>query len=215
MEDKQTIQQGLQRISKWAEVHYKGDAKLIPGISKAEIERIVKNFPFKVPEEILQFHETGYTSMFLSPYPNHFIPLDDISRGWFSSGYSENTYLNNNDEDSMAEWCVINIAYGSGKELYQARCYRHQTSFSPVWIRGVGSEPYLYASSLTNSILATAECYESGAYYPALYKDDLEPSCDDREPFYVVEVDWEKAEPICKKYNPNQTDVWRDLHCEM
>ena len=118
-------------------------------------------------------------------------------------------------EDSIAEWCEINIAYGSGKELYQARCYRHQTSFSPIWIRGVGMKPELYASSLTNSTLATAECYESGAYYPALYKDDLEPSCDDREPFYVVEVDWEKAEPICEKYNPNQIDVWRDLHCEM
>jgi hypothetical protein len=208
MEDKQTIQQGLQRISKWAEIHYKGDAELISGISKAEIERIVKNFPFKVPEEILQFHETGYTSMFLSPYPNHFITLEDnITYGGFSYGRSENTYLND-DEHSIAEWCEINIAYGSGKELYQARCYRHQTSFSPVWIRGVGSEPYIYASSLTNSILATAECYESGAYYPTLIKDD------DGD-FYAVEVDWGKAEPICKKYNPNQIDVWRDLHCEM
>jgi hypothetical protein len=136
------------------------------------------------------------------------MPLEDISHGWFSSGHSENTYLNDDDDDSIAEWCEINIAYGSGKELYQARCYRHQTSFSPVWIRGVGMEPYLYASSLTNSILATAECYESGAYYPALIKDD-------REPFYVVEVDWEKAEPICKKYNPHQIDVWRDMHCEI
>jgi cell wall assembly regulator SMI1 len=208
VEQKQTIQQGLQRISKWAELHYKGDAELIPGISKAEIERIIKNFPFKVPEEIIQFHATGYMSMFLSPYPNHFIPLDDITRGWFSCGHSENTYLNDDDDDEQAEWCEINIAYGSGKELYQARCYRHQTSFSPVWIRQVGGEPYLYASSLTNSILATAECYESGAYYPALIKDD-------REDFYVVEVDWEKAEPICKKYNPNQIDVWRDLHLEM
>jgi cell wall assembly regulator SMI1 len=193
MEEKQTINQGLQRISKWAELHYKGDAKLIPGMSKAEIERVVKNFPFKVPEEIRQFHETGYTSMFLSPYPNHFISLDDSIPEYFFS---------------KAEWYEINIAYGSGKEVYQARCYRHQTSFSPVWIRGVGAEPYLYASSLTNSILATAECYESGAYYPTLIKDD-------RGDFYAVEVDWEKAEPICKKYNPNQIDVWRDLHQEM
>jgi hypothetical protein len=204
MEEKQTIQQGLQRISKWAETHYKGDAELISGISKAEIEIIVKNFPFKVPEEILQFHETGYTSMFLSPYPNHFLTLENSTNGWFSCGCSENTYLNDNEHD-IAEWCEITIAYGSGKELYQARCYRHQTSFSPVWIRGVGMKPYLYASSLTNSILATAECYESGAYYPALIKDD-------REHFYVVEVDWEKAEPICQKYNPNQIDVWRNLH---
>jgi hypothetical protein len=207
MEEKQTIQQGLQRISKWAEVHYKGDAKLIPGMSRAEIERIVKNFPFKVPEEILQLHETGYMSMFLSPDPNHFITLEDSTRGCFSIGCSENNYLND-DEDSIAEWCEINIAYSSGKALYQARCYRHRTSFSPVWIRGVGAEPYLYSSSLTNSILATAECYESGAYYPALIKDD-------REDFYVVEVDWEKAEPIFKKYNPDRIDVWRDLHREM
>jgi hypothetical protein len=207
MEEKQTIQKGLQRISKWAETHYKGDAELISGISKAEIEIIVKNFPFKVPEEILQFHETGYTSMFLSPYPNHFLTLENSTNGWFSCGCSENTYLNDNEHD-IAEWCEITIAYGSGKELYQARCYRHQTSFSPVWIRGVGMKPYLYASSLTNSILATAECYESGAYYPALTKDD-------REDFYTVEVDWVKAEPICKKYNPNQINVWRDLHIEM
>jgi hypothetical protein len=35
---------------------------------------------------------------------------------------------------------------------------------------------------------------------------------DDDGDFYGVDVDWEKAEPICKKYNPNQIDVWRDLH---
>jgi hypothetical protein len=118
VEEKQTIDQGLQRISKWAELHYKGDAKLIAGMSKTEIERVVKNFPFKVPEEIIQFHETGYTSMFLSPYPNHFITLEDSTYGWFSCGRSENNYLND-DECSIAEWCEINIAYGSGKELYQ------------------------------------------------------------------------------------------------
>jgi hypothetical protein len=32
---------------------------------------------------------------------------------------------------------------------------------------------------------------------------------------YAVEVDWVKAEPICQKYNPNQIDIWRELHLEM
>lgn len=223
MTEEQTIKHGLDRISEWARIHYEGDdKKIVPGMCKTEIEKIVKNFPFKLPKEIFDFYENGHTSIYFSPAPNQFLPLQEIYG--FAYGFSsqaakdvfstlntthanlyevfpENEYCEY-DLENIADWCEITIAYGSGKELYQIRCYRSESKSSPIWNRGVGMTPYIYASSLTNLILANAECYERGAYYPVLLEND-------GDDFYVIEADWTKAESICKKYNPNQIDEWR------
>ena len=224
MIEKQTIKQGLDRISKWAEIYYSGDdKKIVSGMTKAEIDENIKISPFKLPKEAYEFYENGHTSIYFSPVPNQFISLRDLccfSCGVLSQAakdaftsldshslnlyeiFPEDRYCD--DSWTTPDWCEVNIAYGSGKELYSVRCYKYESDFSPVWVRGVGATPYIYASGLTNLILATADCYDAGAYYPVLLEHD------GYEDFYAIEVDWNKAESICRKYNPNQIDKWRN-----
>jgi cell wall assembly regulator SMI1 len=78
MTEQHNIIQGLDRIAQWAKMHPEQDAELVPGISSVEIEKILKGFPFKIPTELRQLYEHGYTSMCSGPNLSRFWEIKKV-----------------------------------------------------------------------------------------------------------------------------------------
>jgi hypothetical protein len=217
MIEQQNIIQGLERIAQWAKMHPEQDANLCPGISSIEIEKNLKYFPFKIPGELRQLYEHGYTRMSYGPNLASFLEIkDSISNYedfWTSNRIPQNelTELGSqylgfvkdflNDEKYVKnidryppDGCNLPIGYGDGKETYFVRCYKLEKDYSPVLVRGIGSPRVVYTSSLTNLILTWAECFESGAYQSIF---------DEENNFHYLEEDWNKIDSIFRKYNSN------------
>jgi hypothetical protein len=217
MTEQQNIIQGLDRIAQWAKMHPEQDAELVPGISSVEIEKILKGFPFKIPTELRQLYEHGYTSMSSGPNLSRFWDIkksiNDYEDFWTSNRIPQNEltesgrqYLSCYKGFLDAEWhikntdlyppdgCNLPIGYGDGKEIYYVRCYKEEKDYSPVLVKGVGLPLVVYTSSLTDLILAWAECFEAGAYQSVF---------DEENKFYYLEEDWDKIDSIFNKQNPN------------
>ncbi len=225
MREEVNIIDGLNRISEWAKMHPEQRSWSFSGIKDEDIKKLFKGFPFKIPKELYQVYTNGHTQIELSLDLYYFLnisrSINDCLTFWllnriessviksssvgfleFYEGCFENENYINLIRQYPLDWCEFPICYGFGKEAYLVRCNKEETDSSPVWVRFIGQSPVIYASSLTNLILATAECYETGAYY-SIY--------DEEDNFYDLRRDLSKAKPIFQKYNPNQMDVWESI----
>jgi hypothetical protein len=215
MREGRNIIDGLNIISEWAKMHPEQRSWSFPGLKDEEIQKLFTGFPFEIPRELYDVYKNGHTQIelssglyyfmsiprsiedclnfrFLNRIESSIIKSSDIGFFKFHEGCFENENYINVIRQYPLDWCEFPICYGFGKEAYLVRCHKEETDSSPVWVNFIGQSPILYTSSLTNLILAQAECYETGAYY-SIYDED--------DDFYDFRRDWSKVEPIFEKYN--------------
>lgn len=162
---------------------------LQPGLTRAEIDEITKGFPFQLPQELYEFYEwhNGCTdfvfcpsSSYIVPFYENFFPLEEAFKNYQSwlSWESWNSH-----------W--LPILDGNGDFRY-AIVVGEETA--PVWHIDpeCGIEEICW-DNLTDLFLATAECYETGAYYI-------------NEEGYLEE-DEQKVVEIQRKYNYRGTET--------
>jgi hypothetical protein len=225
MSEDRNILKGLNRISQWSKIHSEQTSYSILGINSRELDRYFQGFPFKIPKELYQLYEHGYTCISNGPEPCSFlkiqtsidhclglwmverIPRDALKAigknylPFYEGCFEDEEYMKVLDQYPI-DWVEFPISYGFGKENYIVRCYKTETEYSPVWVRFMGESPVMYASSLTNLILTMAECYETGAYSSVFIEEDN---------YYDIVQDTAQIEKIFQKYNPEQMDTWRSI----
>jgi hypothetical protein len=111
----------------------------------------------------------------------------------FYKGFLDNERHIINTDLYPPDGCNLPIGYGDGKQIYFVRCYEEEKDYSPVLVKGVGSPLVVDTISLTDLILAWAECFEAGAY---------ESVFDEENNFHYLQKDWNKIDSIFNKYNP-------------
>lgn len=184
------LTEALNRIETWYVKNQPEFALgLQPGLTRAKIDEIVKDFQFPLPQELYEFYEwhNGCNSFgYVVPFYNNFFPLEEVLTNYQSwLGW----------ERWNPHW--LPILDGNGDYRY-AITVGEETA--PIWY----SDPEdgvdeIRWDSLTDLFLAAAECYETGAYYI-------------NEEGYLEE-DEQKVSEIQRKYNyrgaeraiPNQT----------
>ncbi|MBW4601409.1 MAG: HEAT repeat domain-containing protein [Calothrix sp. FI2-JRJ7] len=146
----------LNRIETWI---VRNDPKfalgLQPGLTRAEINEIVKDFQFQLTQELYEFYEwhNGCNSFgYIIPFYDNFFPLKEVLtnyQSWLSW------------ERWNPHW--LPILDGNGDYRY-AITVGEETA--PVWHIDpeCGIEEIRW-DNLTDLFLAAAECYETGAYY--------------------------------------------------
>lgn len=150
---------------------------LQPGLTRAKIDEIVKDFQFPLPQELYEFYEwhNGCNSFgYVVPFYDNFFPLEEVLTNYQSwLGWERWNH----------HW--LPILDGNGDYRY-AITVGEETA--PIWY----SDPEdgvdeIRWDSLTDLFLAAAECYETGAYYI-------------NEEGYLEE-DEQKVSEIQRKYN--------------
>ncbi|MGL5077541.1 MAG: hypothetical protein ACRDBG_17175 [Waterburya sp.] len=222
------LKNALERIINWNKKYNLESTYLVSGIEKSELENILKDFPFKLPNELLFLYQYGYANIENSSDCFDMRPLqknlDDCLRfhlpakipistlhalGIYRYNLSEACY-----RDEIYNKIIANYQFDYCElpldSAYFVKCYKQERDCSPVYIRLTEEEPLEYASSLTNLMLTFAECYETGAYYLSLEREeDLERG--EEFEYWDIKENWEAVELIFKKYNPEQVDTWREL----
>lgn len=224
------IIEGLEKIIKWRKNKYPEDAYLTSGLTIERLQQLTQGFPFKLPNELSEFYTRYYTNISLAPglcaFHSLTESLDQCLQGWilrelpdevldFSEPKAKGEYLHFFEgcfQDKLFKkvidyyphnWCKLPIFYGVCKQVYLIECNKQAADTSPVWVRFIGEEPKIYASSLTSLMLTIAECYETGAYYTVFHEEYGE---------WEIEEDLEKVELIFEKHNPLQINTWRSIH---
>jgi hypothetical protein len=222
------IIEALEKIIKWRKSEYPEDAYLTSGLTIERFQELIQGFPFKLPNELSELYTRYYTNISLAPGLCTFYSLteslDQCLQHWilrelpdevlnFSEPQGE--YLHFFEgcfQDKLFKkviayyphnWCKLPIFSGVCKEVYLIECNKQEADISPVWVRFIGGEPKIYASSLSSLMLTIAECYETGAYYTVFHEEYGE---------WEIEEDLEKVEVIFEKYNPLQINTWRSLY---
>lgn len=226
MSSQQNIIKILERIAKWGQNTCPQDTRLIMGISDEHLCKIVEGFPFIIPNNLWTLYKNGYTLIDIDVDFYSFISIqesiDACLRFWLSDklpkdafaetekkylefyeGCFKNNFYKKIIDQYPLDWCELPIG-SSGGANYFIKVYKQETPVSPVWVMFKGEKPYEYASSLTNLLLAFAECCEAGAYYATIFEED-------NIKYNIIEQDLEKAELIFEKYNPYQIDTWRKM----
>ncbi|MBD2450658.1 HEAT repeat domain-containing protein [Nostoc sp. FACHB-152] len=171
----------LDRIETWLVKNQPEFAlSLQPGLTNAEIDTILQNFPYAMPEELYEFYGWHNGCRYLSygyviPFYDNFFSLQDAME------YRQNAL--SWDSEWNSHW--LPILDGNGDYRY-AVVVGEETA--PVWfIDPECGIKEIRWDSLTDLMLATAECYETGAYYI------------DNEGY--IEEDKPKIAEIRRKYN--------------
>ncbi|MBD2456858.1 HEAT repeat domain-containing protein [Nostoc sp. FACHB-87] len=171
----------LDRIETWLVSHQPEFAlSLAPGLTRPEIDAIVENFPYRLPEELYEFYgwHNGCQSLscgYVVPKFDNFFSLQEALK-WYADFLSWGF-------DWNPQWLTILDFNGD----YRYAIVTGEDS-APVWFIDpeCGIEEIRW-DSLTDLMLATAECYETGAYY-----------LDDEG---YMETDEQKVAEIHRKYN--------------
>lgn len=140
------------------------------------------NLPFKLPNELIDLHQTYRGEYQLAPGL------------YFYSLIKASFIQEDNSRDSMARFPLFK---GERNELYYVRCDHIQMPTAQVYCIFPGGEPMVYAECVTSLIMTIAECYREGAYYTE----------DSRE----IQSDLDKIELIFEKFNPEQIENWRKV----
>jgi HEAT repeat protein len=174
----------LNRIETWfVKNQPKFALGLQPGLKREEIDEIVTQFPFPLPEELYELYEwhNGCKSFgYVIPHYDNFFSLQQVL-----ACYQD--YLSW-DSEWNPHW--LSILDGNGDYRY-AVVVGEETA--PVWYIDpeCGIEEICW-NSLTDLMLAAAECYETNAYYIS------------NEGY--LEEDKQKVAEIQRKYNYRGTE---------
>jgi hypothetical protein len=152
-----------------------------------DIESIITMYSLELPEEIYVFYKTIYEC----DYP--MIPGLEICPLMESDKNLVNKF---NDRR------VVKLFTGCRGEIYYAICPEAKETFSEIYCKFPEQEPMVYAECLTSLILATAQCYQEGAYYLTYDNDSGQKK---------IAQDLDRVEKIFEKFNPDQIDNWRSI----
>ncbi|AFY42406.1 HEAT repeat domain-containing protein [Nostoc sp. PCC 7107] len=168
----------LDRIETWLVKNQPEFAlSLAPGLTRQEIDAIVENFPYRLPEELYEFYgwHNGCQYGYIVPKFDNFFSLQEALK-WYADFLSWGF-------DWNPHWLTILDFNGD----YRYAVVTGEDS-APIWfIDPEGCIKEIRWDSLTDLMLATAECYETGAYY---FDDEG----------YIKE-DKQKVAEIHRKYN--------------
>ncbi|MEC4896324.1 MAG: hypothetical protein SAL07_23295 [Oscillatoria sp. PMC 1051.18] len=192
------LTEALNRIMNWLEMYQpEYAASFLPGLSRSEIDELVKPFNIVIPEEVYELYqwrngrdiEPFNTCSTISLSICDFIPLHDavdennfiqwinrpeIEGGFLTSKYKNKIlfpFLGHFDPDL----CTVAISN------QQEECY-------PVLVLFVGDDPIPFCPSITSMMFIIAEAYETGAYY----LDEQDSKC--------LDLDQDKLLKIVEKY---------------
>ncbi|KAF3884893.1 MULTISPECIES: HEAT repeat domain-containing protein [Nostocales] len=150
------LTEALNRIETWFVKNQPEFALgLQPGLTREQIDALLVNFPFRLPEELYEFYgwHNGCTSFgYIIPYYDNFFFLEEVLRDyqyWLSWDWWNPHWLPILDGNGDYRYAVV-----VGEEA------------APVWyIDPEGCTKEIRWDSLTDLMLATAECYDTSAYY--------------------------------------------------
>jgi hypothetical protein len=197
------IEYSLEYILKWLNFHYydyyslgesyytleeildwEAHRKYLEGWYERE-QKMYKNLPFKVSEELKNFYRMYVGDYQLAPGLD-FQPL---------SKAIDNFQLKSNDY-------LLPISYGDRQEIYYVLCDNIQRPYSHVYCQLPNAEPFVYAECISSLMATIAQCYRDGGYYV-----DIDEQSGQKE----IKQNLEKIEPIFEKFNPEQIDNWRRM----
>ncbi|MGD2179902.1 HEAT repeat domain-containing protein [Lusitaniella coriacea] len=148
------LTEALDRIESWLVKHQPELALgLEPGLSRQEIDTITTNSPNSFPEELYELYQwhNGSTSYGFIPFYESFDSLQK-SLEWYQECV----------RDGYLESHLFTVLMGE-YEHYAVALGEHP---NPVWYIVMDDcIEEIRWNSLTDLMLATAECYETGAYY--------------------------------------------------
>lgn len=162
------LTQALNRIMTWlSENQPSFAASFLPGLTNEQIHAAVKHLPFELPEEIYELYrwrngtEAEHDCVI---YPAmDFLTLEEAIKFHEDIATLENTELEIRFEGYKLFPFIANDA-----EISNVLVKDKPEKTSPViYFAHEDCEPEIVYSSLTNMMLAIAECYEAGAYYLA------------------------------------------------
>ncbi|WP_310484926.1 hypothetical protein [Chamaesiphon sp. VAR_48_metabat_403] len=148
-------------------------------------QRIYKNLPFKVTEELKNFYRMYGGDYRLAPR----LDFQPLSKAVDNFKPRLNDYL-------------LPISYGDRQEIYYVLCDNIQRPTSLVYCQFPNEEPIVYAECISSLMATIAQCYRDGGYYVAINERSGEKE---------IEQDLDKIEPIFEKFNPEQIDNWRKI----
>ena len=193
------LTQALERILHFLEQYApKEAASFQPGLTRSEIENLVRNIPFQLPEEVYELYQwrngNRKVNLFFCFGGRMFLPLDEAIERYqsmieYNEGYepSDPYYYN-------TRWFPIFWIDDYLSTVVMAKKPR-KSSWVIEWASETDIFPVCY-TSLTNMMLTIAECCSKGAYYI----NETGERC----------IDSEKATAIDRKYNRGIDSVWVD-----
>lgn len=190
-----TLTEALDRIFDWIVKNNPELAlSLQPGLTREKIEQTLRNLPFQLPEEFYELYQwrngtredcyicflPGYTFLSLEQALEEYIGINQYREDLLEFHEPEEIWYKLWFPVFMLDAKEYLILFGSLEE-----------KTSPVLRFVIADEPATRYPSLTNMMLAIAQCYEAGAYYL-------------REDGYLEEDD-QKADEIGLKYGSDRS----------
>jgi hypothetical protein len=167
--------------------YYNGNQDFDWSEDNPDIESIITTHSLQLSEELHLF----YKILYKCDYP--LIPgLDSYSL--MESSKNLINGFNNRP--------ALKLFTGCRGEIYYAICPETQETFSTIYCQLPEQEPMVYAECLTSLMMATAQCYQKGAYCLKIDTDSGEKT---------ITQDLDEVEKIFEKFNPNQIDNWRSI----
>ncbi|NEO86020.1 MAG: hypothetical protein F6J87_17450 [Spirulina sp. SIO3F2] len=192
------LTEALNRIMKWLEKHQpEYAASFLPGLSRQEIDKLIAPLNLCIPEEIYELYQwrngRSVEPIIYADIPNfdiyNFLPLKEVLKpdviDWinlspFDGGFLTAEYQNKTFFPFIGfepTTCAVVISD------------KQEEHYPVVVLYSEGSEPTLYAISITTMMSMCADAYETGAYY-----------VDDKDRRYV-NTDHNKLIEILDKYH--------------
>ncbi len=173
-------------------------ANLQKGLSKTQIKKKSRTFPFCLPREVEDLYQwrdglgTDVQDDFLFHY-HHFSSLHkaleeyQMNLTWRVLGDDDPTIVSN-----------LLPLFSFQSEFYGAYCCREKQDTAPIYFVHHGE--YLVYESLTTMLSAILECYETGAYQPTIEDGTITTIVDEQR---VAEI------KLC--WNPVRNEAYRRL----
>lgn len=185
------LTEALNRILSWIERYQPSDETCLePGLSDAEIEKLVKRLPFQLPSEIYELYRWRNGTI----QKDEVIKTAFIFENWtfFTLQEAVKQYYSRREND--AGFNIFTLFYNrdackTGYVLIDPRVEKSSVIFENC--REVDLSFLQIYTSLTTMMLTIAECYETGAY--SLNKIPYGG--------FYIDWTWKKVYPIWRKYN--------------
>ena len=186
-----TLTNCLNRIMNWLQQNQpEFAASFLPGLNDEQIQDIVKDLPYQLPEEIHELYRwrngiRNGTKLYILFHPfSEFLSLKEALE---VAQESIDIFEDTEDELRFEGNRLFPFIDDNG-DLFVVRCTTEKQDNSPVIsVQAEYYEPNIVYTNLTTMMQTVAECYETGAYY---INDEG-----------FIEEDENKVAEILRKYN--------------
>lgn len=186
----------LERILNWWREHKPADAALFkPGLKLAELQEKLHRLPFQLPNEVYTLYQWHNGTDGDYDECNAFVyhTFMDIDRALAEAeGYMNDEEVQHSREEEGLPTYLFPFCDFEG-EYFAIAGIDAETDSTPVYFVSQIYEVYLAFTSLTNMMLALAECYETGIY--AVGENE-----------HIEVVDEVKFGEVRLKYNPGTVE---------